>query len=189
MKMRRLRLVIVLSTVFLASLLAAFLAVYLIPSPLFHDRLYSIPESHWGSELIEGIGNHIGPPLNATDVPLDTVVFLSLMRTSKSEVLQLFMSPEVVVLRQVFEFSFPASGAFIWYFAEPLKPATTYNATIIWHDIPVTWNFTTTDKPFSPRYEAFPNQFGQQIAVLAAVSTTIVAGLLIYFKIRKHQAA
>ena len=166
--------------VFLLSFGIAFAAVYLMPPPLFHDRIYSIPESNWSSPEIylSGIGNTIGPPLNAIDVPLDTVVYISFMRTQK--VSQLQMSPEATILREEFEASYPASGAYIWYFAEPLKPATTYNATIIWHDIPITWNFTTTDKPFQPRYEALPNQQGQVIAVSTAFVASVLSVPLIW---------
>lgn len=166
--------------VFLVSFGIAFAAIYLMPPPLFHDRIYSIPESNWSSQEIYlyGIGNHIGPPLNATDVPLDTVVYISFMRTQK--VSQLQISPEAPILREEFEASYPASGAYIWHFAEPLKPATTYNATIIWHDIPITWNFTTTDKPFQPRYETFPNQQGQVIAVSTAFVSSILTVPLIW---------
>ena len=173
--------------VFLLSFGIAFAAVYLMPPPLFHDRIYSIPESKWSSPEIDlyGIGNHIGPPLNATDVPLDTVVYISFMRTQK--VSQLQMSPEAAILREEFEASYPASGAFIWYFAEPLKPATTYNATIIWHDIPITWNFTTTDKPFQPRYEAFPNQQGQVLAVSAAFVASVLSVPLIWKRVTMNR--
>ncbi len=169
---------LIMALVFLLSFGIAFVAIYLTPPPFLHDRIYSIPESNWSSPEIylEGIGNHIGPPLNATDVPLDTVVFLSLMRASKPEEVQLHMSPEAAVLRKESEEDqHSPGGAIIWYFAEPLKPATTYTATIIRHDIPTTWNFTTTDKPFQPRYEMFPNQLGQMIAVSIAVVASVLS--------------
>src|SRR3972149_7268900 len=74
---------LIMALVFLLSFGIAFVVIYVTPSSVFHDRVYSIPESNWPSPEIyaEGIGNHIGPPLNATDVPLDTVVFVSFMRT------------------------------------------------------------------------------------------------------------
>ncbi|MCW4045276.1 MAG: Ig-like domain-containing protein [Candidatus Bathyarchaeota archaeon] len=177
--MRKLRVAIFLFSVFFTSLAAVFLAIYLLPSPYFNERAYSFPETFWSFDIELLGGNQIGPALNATDVPLDTAVFIDLMRADHLERMQLHMSPEAPIQRQINKY-FLAGGSATFVFAEPLKPDTTYNVTIIWGSFSITWNFTTTAESFYPRYEATPNQLGQLLTLGAATVTTCFVGVAVW---------
>jgi hypothetical protein len=167
--------------VFSASFLAAFLAIYLTPSPYFHERAYSIPAYEWSSPEID-TGNHIAPALNATNVPLDTAIRINLMRPMNIGELQL--SPDAPIARRENLSGAPAWIASTFYFSEPLKSATTYNATLFVNNKLISWNFTTTASPFHPRYEAFPSQLGIWVAISVAAAATLVVGLMIWKKKR-----
>ena len=170
---------LILVVVFSASFLAIFLTIYLIPSPYLHEHAYSTPALEWSSDEID-TGNHIGPALNATNVPLDTTIVVDLMRPM--EVRELQLSPEAPIARRVDEYYPVASQASIFYFSELLKPATTYNATLFVNDKPISWNFTTTAKPYYPRYEAMPSLLGIFAAITVSTAVTLIIGLIIWKK-------
>jgi hypothetical protein len=165
--------------VFLASFLAVFLAIYLTPSPYLHERAYSMPAYEWSSGEID-TGNHIAPSLNATDVPLDTTIRINIVRPMKIGELQL--SPDASIARRENLSGTPAWVASIFYFSEPLKPATTYNATIFVNNKPISWNFTTTAEPYHPRYESMPSELGMYATVIISAVMTSAVGLIVWKK-------
>jgi hypothetical protein len=178
MRSKKLQVALIL-IVFLASFLAVFLVMYLTPSPYLHERAYSMPAYEWSSDEID-TGNHIAPSLNATDVPLDTTIRINIMRPMRIGELQL--SPDASIARRENLSGAPAWVASIFYFSEPLKPATTYNATLYVNNKPIFWNFTTTTEPYYPRYEAFPSALGIYVAVTISAVVTSGVGLKVWKK-------
>jgi hypothetical protein len=164
--------------VFSATFLAIFLAIYLTPSPYFHERAHSTPTQYWYGETS---GDPIiGPAPNATNVALDTTIVIDQIRPLFVGELQL--SPEAPIARRVDDNYGLASVATIFYFSEPLKPATTYNATIFLKSTSISWNFTTTAEPYHPRYEALPSGLGILVAVTMSALVTLVVGLTVWKK-------
>ena len=155
-----------------------FLAIYLTPSPYLHEQAYSTPTLFWHSPDLAP--SSIGPAANATNVPLDTIIVLDQMRPMN--VGELHLSPEVPIERRLDEYYPVASKCTTFYFTEPLKPATTYNATLFFGDEPISWNFTTTTEPYYPRYEAFPSALGIYVAVTIAAVVTSGVGLKVWKK-------
>jgi hypothetical protein len=95
---------------------------------------------------------------------------------------ELHLSPEAPIERRVDEYYRPAGKCTIFYFSEPLKPATTYNATLFFGDKPISWNFTTTNEPYYPNYEAFPSALGIYVAVTISAAVTSGVGLKVWKK-------
>jgi len=138
-----------------------------------------MPTQYWISTETAG-GPIIGPASNATNVPLDTAIVIDQMRPFFVGELQLL--PEAPIARRVDEYHGLASRAAIFYFSEPLKPATTYNATIFLKSTSISWNFTTTAEPYYPRYEALPSGLGIFVAVTISAVVTSVVGLTVWKK-------
>jgi hypothetical protein len=138
-----------------------------------------MPALEWQSPEIDN-PNHIGPALNAANVPLDTTIVIDLMRPM--EIGELQLSPDASIARRENLSSGPARMASIFYFFEPLKPATTYNATLFINNNPISWNFTTTTEPYYPRYEAFPSALGIYVDVIISAVVTSVVGLKVWKK-------
>lgn len=138
-----------------------------------------MPTHYWISPETTG-GPIIGPASNATNVPLDTAIVIDQMRPFFVGELQL--SPEAPIARRVDDYHGLASRAAIFYFSEPLKPATTYNATIFLESTSISWNFTTTAEPYYPRYEALPSGLGIFVAVTISAVVTSVVGLTVWKK-------
>jgi hypothetical protein len=155
-----------------------FLAIYLTPSPYLHEQAYSTPTLFWHSPDLAPCS--IGPAANATNVPLDTIIVVDQMRPMN--VGELHLLPEVPIERRLDEYYPVASKCTTFYFSEPLKPATTYNATLFFGDEPISWNFTTTTEPYYPRYEAFPSALGIFITVIISAVVTSVFGLKVWKK-------
>ena len=147
------------------------MAIYLTPSPYLHEQAYSTPTLFWHSPDLAP--SSIGPAADATNVPLDTIIVVDQMRPMN--VGELNLSPEVPIERRLDEYYPVASKCTTFYFSEPLKPATTYNATLFFGDEPISWNFTTTAEPYSPRYEPMPSALG--ISIIAIVSAAITFGV------------
>lgn len=95
---------------------------------------------------------------------------------------ELHLSPEAPIERRVDEYYRPAGKCTTFYFSEPLKPATTYNATLFFYDEPISWNFTTTAEPYYPRYEAMPSTLGIFLTVTISAVVTSVVGLKVWKK-------
>ena len=151
------------------------MAIYLTPSPYLHEQAYSTPTLFWHSPDLAP--SSIGPAANATNVPLDTIIVVDQMRPMN--VGELHLSPEVPIERRLDEYYPVASKCTTFYFSEPLKPATTYNATLFFGDEPISWNFTTTAEPYYPRYEAMPSALGVSIAATVSATITLVVAAVI----------
>jgi hypothetical protein len=138
-----------------------------------------MPAYEWSSDEID-TGNHIAPSLNATNVPLDTTIRINLMRPMKIGELQL--SPDASIARRENLSGAPAGIASIFYFSDPLKSATIYNATLFVNNKPISWNFTTTAEPYYPRYEALPSTLGIFVDVTISAVVTSIVGLKVWKK-------
>jgi len=179
MQSKKLQVALILIVVFSVSFLAVFLAMYLTPSPYLHEGAYSMPALEWQSREID-MPNHIGPALNATNVPLDTTIVISLVRPMN--IGELLLSPDASIVRRENLSGAPAWIASIFYFSEPLKSATTYNATLFVNNKPISWNFTTTAEPYYPRYKALPSTLGIFVDVTISAVVTSVVGLKVWKK-------
>jgi hypothetical protein len=172
---RNLLLALLLAVVLAVSFFSAFLVISQLPFAYSKQKAYSTPaEGLWPPEGFF----FVGPAPNSTGVPLDTTVVID--ETRPSTVSNLTLTPEAVIERQTYKV-YVASPEYTFYFAEPLRPATTYNVSVIIGGDPISWRFTTTPEPFHPR---FVSVFLEANALLAstiiATVTTLGAGLVIW---------
>jgi hypothetical protein len=161
---------LVLSVVFLVSFFVVFFAISLTQS------VYSTPAHSGFVSTDAGTPLSVGPPPNATDIPLDTVIVLSQTRPGGP---QLQITPEITIAKIVDTPDFPGVES-TFYPAEPLKPATTYNVTaVVWHEA-FSWSFTTTPQPFQPGISYYLAKFAFWIALASATATTLAVGIILW---------
>lgn len=159
---------LVLSAVFLVTFFVVFFAISLTQST------YSTPVQ---GKLEPGeTPLFVGPPPNATDIPLDTVIVLYQTRPGGP---QLQITPDIIMAKSVDTYDW-ASVESTYYPAEPLKPATTYNLTaVVWHET-FSWSFTTTPQPFQPEISYYLAKFAFWIALASAIALTFTVGILLW---------
>ncbi len=173
---KRLHVILVLSLVFMCSFLAVFFWISNTQSA------YSFPQ-YSGSSVGEVFPFMIGPASNSVNVSLDTVIAVSPWRGSS--VSNFRSTPEISIARRVVEIGDSPSATVVFYPAEPLEPATTYNVTVFIHREDVTWSFTTTSEPFHPELRHYLVNYALWIALSTATAATLVVGFAI--RLRKKQ--
>jgi Bacterial Ig-like domain len=170
--------------IFLVSFSSLYLAISLTPFAYYHELAHSYPHLEGSSNLFPvGI---FGPAPNSTDVPLDTAIVISLTRPVNIE--NLSLTPQGPIVSQTIEHSPPASETYTFYFAEPLKPATTYNVSLMSGGKPVTWNFTTT-AAYQPRYSTYLYPSVPWATLAIAVAVTFSVSPIIWYKKGKTMEA
>ena len=166
---------------FPVTFLSSCILISLTPFAYYHERANSCPPLEGSSNLFPvGI---FGPSPNSTEVPLDTAVVIFLMRPVNIE--NFSLTPQGPLAIQTIEHSPPASETYTFCFAEPLKPVTTYNITLLAGGKPVTWNFTTTAKPYSARFNTYLCPSVPWVALAIATSITFGVTLVVWHKKRK----
>jgi parallel beta-helix repeat protein len=131
------------------------------------------------------------PEPNSIDVPLNTTLSISFGRPPS--IVELSMSPEVVVKERTFEPVGVAGGLYTFHLSELLEPATTYSVTIVFGSegapegfAPTstrTWNFTTMAEATEPELEHDGIDFPiveVTLAVLVIMVAFVVLGYTIY---------
>ena len=164
--------ILILTAVFAASFITVFLAISLTQSA------YSTPSSYLSG--IDGLAIVLGPPPNATDVALDTTIFVETWR--KTRVDNPRLTPGVPIARRSEEWVAVASRLYTFYPAEPLKPATTYNVSVFIMNQIMSWSFTTTPEPFRPGISFYLATYVFWIALATAIAGTSIVGGVIWLR-------
>jgi hypothetical protein len=160
------RLLLLLALTFSVTFLTVFLAIILSQSAYSTPSVYTLD--------IEGMGIKVGPPPNSTGIPLDTTIIIDALTSASLADFQ--MTPQVSIAHLDSENSSPLTYLNSFYPAQPLKPATFYTVSVIVMKVPVSWSFTTTAEVFSPGISFYLATNAFWIALLAAVSVTLITG-------------
>jgi len=161
-----------LAVVFLSSFIIVFLTILLTQSA------HSIPSQY--VLTINGMEITVGPPPNSTNVPLDTTITVDALASASLDDLRL--KPNVDFASQTSETTGPLTYRTTFYPDKPLKPATTYNASVTITNVPISWTFTTTAEPFQLGTSYYFATNGFLVALLSAVSITAITGLIVWSK-------
>ena len=172
---KKLRLALILAVVFSASLLIAYLAIFLTHSA------HSTPSS--SVSTLDGMDIALGPPPNSTNIPLDTTITVEAVASAALD--DLHLTPEVPIARVYSEVTSPLTYLNTFYPAQLLQPATTYNVSVTIMDNPVSWTFTTTTESFSPGVSFYLATNVLWISLAVAASATVIVGWAIWFKYRQ----
>jgi hypothetical protein len=134
---------------------------------------YSVPavgSPQQGSN--NGIAVSVGPVNNAADVPLETAIVVTTFRNPA--VSNLKLTPETSIKNVV---NVPdLQGETTFYLNEPLKPATTYNVSVLVGDETITWSFITTSQPLT-----LQTQISNAIATYSLVFSLLIAAIVTLF--------
>jgi len=147
-------------------------------SDFLTQSAYSTPDAYVFS--LDGMGITIGPKPNSTNVPLDTTIAIDTWRSPT--VSDFNLMPEAPIARLTKEKVGLASMLTTFYPAEPLKPATTCNVSVVIMNVPVSWSFATTSEPYHPTSAFYLVTYALWIALSAAIATTLLVGLAIWFR-------
>ena len=161
-----------LAVVFATSFLTVFLVIFLTQSA------YSTPPGY--VSITNDMDITLGPPPNATDVPLDTTITVDALASASLN--DLHLTPEVSIASRYSQASSSLTYLNTFYPAEPLEPATSYTVSVTVLNEPVSWSFTTTSKPFSPSISYILATNELWISMSAAISATLVAGFAIWLR-------
>jgi hypothetical protein len=175
---KKLRLVLILAVVFSVAFLVAFLAILVTQSP------YSTPTSQL-MVIDGGMDFSLGPPPNATNVPLNTAVSVEALASAGLNDLRI--TPDVSIAWVGSTTTGPLTYMNLFYPSELLKPSTLYTVSVTIMNSPVSWVFTTTNEPFKPSVGFFlaTNKFW--ISLSTAASVTVIAGLAVWFREKRQK--
>ena len=171
--LKKLRPVLLLALVFSVVFLTVFFAILLTQSP------YSTPSSQ-AVVINGGMDFNVGPPPNATNIPLDSTVTVEALASAALN--DLHVTPEVSIARVTSTTTGPLTYLSVFYPAEPLKPSTSYNVSVTIMNSPVSWVFTTTNEPFKPSISFYIAANAFWISLSTAAATTVIAGLAVWFR-------
>jgi len=160
------------ATIFAITFLIVFLSITLTQSA------YSTPISF--SSTINGMEITVGPPPNSTNIPLDTTITVDAFASASLEDLR--MTPEVKFSNIYSETTGPLTYKTTFCPAKPLEPSSVYTISVTIIQTPLTWSFTTTNEPFESQTHHFLASNGLWIALLIATATTIILGLITWFR-------
>jgi len=169
---KKMRAALILAAVFVLT----FLTIFLVISST--QPAYSTPDSY----ILEGndMAITIGPKPNATDVPLDTTITIDALASAALN--DLHLTPEVPIAHITSEVSGPLSYKQTFYPAQLLKPATSYTVSVTIVDVPLSWSFTTTSKPYHPTISFYLATYVLWIAFSTATATTLLVGLAMWYR-------
>lgn len=132
-------------TIFLAIFFLAYFSIQITQSA------FSTPSK----ELLVFNGKSItlGPAPNATNVRLDTTITIDTLESASLN--NLLIIPEVNISHESSYTSGPLTYEKTFYSSQPLEPNTSYVASILVLNTPISWNFKTTSEVFNPGVEYF----------------------------------
>jgi len=125
----------------------------------------------------------LGPPPNATDIPLDTTITVDALASAALN--DLHLNPPVPFAREYSESSSPLTYQTTFYPAKPLEPATNYTVDVTILGAPVSWSFTTTSESFKPGISFLLASNALWIGLSAAALATTIIGFAVWFRRRK----
>ena len=130
--------------------------------------------------LFNQMSINLGPSPNSTNIPLDTVITVDTI--ASASLTDLYTIPY-----ETFEYitsyaTGPLTYETRYHPAQPLKPATSYTISVTIFDNPVTWNFTTTSQPFTPKINYFLAKNNLLITFLTAIIITLLSGFFIWLR-------
>jgi hypothetical protein len=163
---------ILLLAVFAISFLAVFLVIF------FTQSAYSTPVS--GLLSVGEMRISAGPPPDSTGVSVDTTITVDAVASASLD--DLVLAPETPIARMHSETTGPLTYLSTFCPAQLLKPQTLYTVSVTVMGDPVTWSFTTTPEPFKPGMSFYLATNAPWIALMAAAASTIVAGLVLRYK-------
>ena len=173
---------------FVTSLLASYIIIAVVTQRAFSIPSSSIPlnEANSDSSTLGGeafgrgegtlfVGVFVGPRPGATDVSLDTVIYVD---QSRPVSVDLHVDPEVSIWQIKEKFEPPASRVTILCPAELLQPNTTYNVSGSIMGLPAWWTFTTGSSVIpQPEYEFVLSPYTWYVTIAAASVTTAIFAL------------
>jgi hypothetical protein len=171
---------------FATSLLTSYILI-----ALTTQRVYSIPlnEASYNASTVGGeafgngegtlfVGVFVGPRPGATDVSLDTVIYVD---QSRPVSVDLHVNPEVPIEQTKEKYEAPASRVTILCPAELLQPNTTYNVSGSIMGLSAWWTFTTGSSVIpQPEHELVLSPYTWYVAIVAASIATSVFALAIW---------
>ena len=175
---KKLRAVLLFALVFSVVFLAAFLGI------LSTQSSNSTPSSQ-AMVINEGMDFSLGPPPNATNIPLDTTITVEALASAALN--DLHIIPEVFIARVTSTTTGPLTYLNLFYPAELLKPSTSYNISVTIMDSPVSWVFTTTNEPFKPSISFYLAINAFWISLSTAASATVIAGLAVWVREKRRK--
>ncbi len=125
-----------------------------------------------GEKIPIAIG--VGPPPNATNVPLNTEIVIFQLRSTKIE--NISLTPEGSIIGRSDKVEEPASKVTTFFPAIPLKPNTAFNISVTIADEYFSWVFTTTADSFQPNISYYLVTYAFGIATIPAVIGTYLIG-------------
>jgi hypothetical protein len=175
---KKLRSVLILAVVFSVAFLVPFLAILVTQSP------YSTPATQ--VVVIDGgMDFSLGPPPNATNVPLNTAVTVEALASAGLNDLRI--TPDVPIAWVGSTTTGPLTYLNLFYPSELLKPSTLYNVSVTIMNSPVSWVFTTTNEPFKPSISFFLATNELWISLSIAALVTVIAGLAVWFTQKRQK--
>ena len=170
---------------FLASLITSYMII-----ATTTQKVYSKPSneanhssSTLGGEAIEdtedfmNVGVFIGPKAGATDVSLDTIIYVI---ETRPVAVDLQLNPKTSVQTEKVTFDHPGRIT-ILYPDEHLQPYTTYNVSGSIMGLSAWWTFTTGSSIIpQPEYEILLSPYAWWIAIIAASIATIIFTIMIW---------
>ena len=183
-KKARAALILAVLIFFVTSLLISYTLI-----TLTTQRVYSIPsnEGNYNSSTQGGdalgdaenfgyVGVFVGPRPGATNVSLDTLIYVDQSRPVNVD---LNVNPEISIW-QIKEKYYPvASRVTILCSAELLQPNTTYNVSGSIMGLSAWWTFTTGSSVIpQPEYETVLSPYTWYVAIIAALIATSIFALV-----------
>ena len=169
---------------FLASLITSYIII-----ALTTQKTYSKPsneanhnpstiggEAIGDTEYFVNVGVLIGPAAGATDVSLDTIIYVI---ETRPVAVDLQLNPKTAVQVEKVIFGHPGRVT-ILYPDEHLQPNTTYNVSGSIMGLSAWWTFTTANSLIpQTEYEIFLSPYAWWIAIIAAsIATAIFAKII-----------
>ena len=130
--------------------------------------------------LFNQMSINLGPSPNSTNIPLDTVITVDTI--ASASLTDLYTIPY-----ETFDYvnsyaTGPLTSETRYYPGQPLNPATSYTISVTIFGNPVTWNFTTTSQPFTPKINYFLAKNNLLITFLTAIIITLLSGFFIWLR-------
>ena len=166
--------------VFISVLVISYLFINVLTQRAYSFPLYEANPSNstqggeaFDDENLVFDGVVVYPHPGATDVSLDTVIYVFEMRSGG--VIDLQLNPKTSFYDVKDEDVDFASGSFTFYPAELLQPETTYNMSGSMYDLSVWWTFTTGSSIIpQSEYEYISSPYTWWIAIIVASIPTII---------------
>ena len=130
--------------------------------------------------LFNQMSINLGPSPNSTNIPLDTIITVDTIASAL--LTDLYTLPNEKIDYVTSYATGPLTYETRYYPAQPLKAATFYTISVTIFDNPVTWNFTTTSQPFTPKINYFLAKNNLLISFLTSTIIALLSGFFIWLR-------